>query len=150
MANTYSQHYVHIVFSTKYRRRLIDKSWKDELNAYVGGTIRKLGQRIIIVNSMPDHIHIFLVLRPNMAASDLMRKVKYNSTLWIRKKFPSVSRFQWQEGFGMFSCSPHEVEKIYNYIRNQEAHHQREDSLKEFIRLLQEYKVDYQERYLTD
>jgi REP element-mobilizing transposase RayT len=95
MANTYSQNYVHIVFSTKYRRKLIDKSWKDELNAYVGGTIRKLGQRIIIVNSMPDHIHIFLVLRPNMAASDLMRKVKYNSTLWIRKKFPSASRFQW-------------------------------------------------------
>lgn len=150
MANTYSQNYVHIVFSTKFRKKLIEKSWKDELNAYVGGTIRKLGQRIIIVNSMPDHIHIFMVLRPNMAASDLMQQVKSNSTLWIRKKFPSASSFQWQGGFAMFSCSPHEVDKIYRYIENQEEHHQKEDSFRELIRLLQEYKIDYDARFLTD
>ena len=150
MANTYSQAYLHIVFSTKFRRNLIEKSWKDDLNAYVAGIIRNHGQRVVIVNSMPDHIHIFYVQRPHMAPAALMQNVKSRSSVWVKKNHPTVQNFQWQEGFGMFSCSPHEVEKIYNYIKNQETHHQREDSLKEFIRLLQEYKVDYQERYLTD
>lgn len=150
MANTFSQNYVHIVFSTKHRKNLIDKSWKEDLNAYIGGIIRSLGQRVIIVNSMPDHIHIFIVLRPNMAAADLMRQVKSRSTVWVKQNHPSARGFQWQSGFGIFSCSPHEVDKIYNYVKNQEAHHQREDSLREFIRFLQEYEIDYEARFLTD
>ncbi len=150
MVGTYSQHYVQIVFAVKDRENLIDKSWKEELNKYISGIITAKKQKSIIVNGMPDHIHLFVGLRPSIAPSDLVRDVKNNSSNFINKYKFVKHRFSWQEGFGIFSYSHSQVQNVYNYILNQEQHHKRQSFRQEYLEILNKYEVDYEEKYLFD
>ena len=125
MPGTFSQIYIQIVFAVKGRQNLIGKQWKDELHKYIAGTIKGKEQKPIIVNGMPDHIHAFVGLRPSMAISDLARDVKNNSTNFINDHKLVKGKFSWQEGYGAFSYSHLQIENVYNYILNQEEHHQK-------------------------
>ena len=149
MPGTFSQLYIQIVFAVKGRRNLIDTSWKTELHKYIAGIIKGKGQKPIIVNGMPYHIHVFVGLRPAMAISDLTRDIKNNSTNFINdQKF--VKRFAWQEGFGAFSYSHSHIERVYNYILRQEQHHQKKTFREEYIGLLQSFQIDFDEKYLFE
>ncbi len=86
MAGTFSQIYIHVVFAVEGRENLIGKQIKEELNKYIAGIIKGKGQKPIIVNGMPDHIHVFVGLKPAMAISDLVRDIKNNSTNFINDK----------------------------------------------------------------
>ncbi len=120
MPGTFSQIYIQIVFAVKGRENLISYNWKDELHKYIAGIIEGKGQKPIIVNSMPDHIHVFVGLRPAMAIADLTRDRKNNSTNFINDHKWLKRKFSWQEGYGAFSYSHSHVERVYNYIANQE------------------------------
>ena len=120
MPGTFSQIYIQIVFAVKGRENLISYNWKDELHKYIAGIIEGKGQKSIIVNSMPDHIHVFVGLRPAMAIADLTRDRKNNSTNFINDHKWLKRKFSWQEGYGAFSYSHSHVERVYNYIANQE------------------------------
>ena len=87
MAGTFSQVYVQVVFAVRGRRTSIDKAWKDELYKYIAGIIREKGQKSIIVNGMPDHVHVFIGLKPSIALSDLVRDIKNNSSKFITLLF---------------------------------------------------------------
>jgi len=97
---------------------------------------------------MPDHIHIFIGMRPTQSISDLMQDIKGNSSKWINeKKFLKV-KFEWQEGYGAFSYSKSHVNRVINYIFNQENHHKKETFKEEYIRFLEAFAIDYDERYI--
>jgi putative transposase len=125
MAGTFSQIYIQVVFAVKGRENLISNSWKNDLHKYLAGIIKGKEQKPIIVNGMPDHIHAFIGLRPSMAISDLVRDMKNNSSNFINERKWIKGRFSWQEGYGAFSYSHAHIQRVYNYILNQEEHHRR-------------------------
>lgn len=150
MAGTYSQIFIQIVFAVKGRENLIADSWKEELFKYISGIITKKGHKSIIFNGVKDHIHIFVGLKPSMSISDLVRDIKNNSSNFINEKKYVKGKFSWQEGFGAFSYSNSQVEIVYQYILNQEKHHIKTTFKEEYHEFLNEFKIDYDEKYLFD
>ncbi|MDP1995036.1 MAG: IS200/IS605 family transposase, partial [Ignavibacteria bacterium] len=141
---------VQVVFAVKGRENLIREQWKDELHKYIAGIIKGKEQKSIIVNGMPDHIHAFVGLRPVMAIADLVRDIKNNSSNFINDKKFVRGRFSWQEGYGVFSYSHSHIERVYNYILNQEAHHKKKTFRVEYLELLKKFEIEYNEKYLFE
>ena len=148
MANTYTQLYIHIVFSIQGRHNLISDSWKAELYKYITGIIKSKKQKLIIINGMPDHIHLLIGLKPNIALSDLARDIKANSSKFINEKRLVRGKFNWQEGFGAFSYSHSQLPVVIKYITNQEIHHKKKSFQEEYIELLKIFEIDYDKKYL--
>ncbi len=134
--------------AVKYRKAMILSSWKDELHKYITGIVQNYSHKMLGINSVPDHIHIFFGMRPTQSISDLMKIVKAESSGWINERNFSDGRFQWQNGYGAFSYCRSEVQTVINYIKNQERHHTRESFKEEYVRILQEFEVDYDTNYL--
>lgn len=150
MAGTYSQVYIQVVFAVKGRQNLISKKWKEDLYKYIAGIIKGKGQKSIIVNGMPDHIHAFIGLKPAMAISDLVRDIKNNSANFINELKFVRGHFSWQKGYGAFSYSHSHIENVFNYIQNQEKHHKETTFREEYLDFLKKFKVEYEERYLFE
>jgi len=150
MAGTYSQIYIQVVFVVKGRENLIQTEWKDELHKYIAGIIKGKGQKPIIVNWVANHIHAFIGLKPAMAISDLVRDMKNNSSNFINDNKYIKGKFAWQEGYGAFSYSHSHIERVYNYILNQEAHHKKKTFREEYLQLLKKFEIEYNEKYLFD
>ena len=150
MPNTYTQIYIHIVFAVKGRQPLIPKEHKAELHRYITGIVRNKKQKIIQINSMPDHIHILLGMAPEIALTDLVRDIKANSSKFINKKQWVVGRFEWQKGFSAFSYSHSQLNAIATYITNQEKHHARKTFKEEYLECLNLYGVDYDKKYVFE
>ena len=148
MANTYTQIYIHVVFSVKGRQSLIQKNWKDELYMYISGIARGKEQKVYAIGGVADHIHILFSIKPNIVLSDLVREVKSNSSKWINEKRLAMGRFEWQEGFGAFSCSHSQLNDVIAYINNQEEHHATKTFRIEYIELLQKLDIDFNDKYL--
>ena len=117
MANTYTQIHLHLVFAVQYRASLIHETWKDELYKYTTGIVQQHKHKLIIVNGMPDHVHMLIGMRPTQSLSDLMQDIKGSSSTWINERRLTKGRFQWQEGYGAFSYSKRELSIIIDYIK---------------------------------
>lgn len=150
MAGTYSQIYIQAVFAVKGRENLIHKDWRDELHKYISGIITGKQQKSIIVNGVSDHVHCFVGLKPSMAVSDLIRDIKNNSSKFINEREFVKGKFQWQEGYGAFSYAHSQVEQVYNYILNQEAHHQKKTFRQEYLEFLTKYEIEHKPEYLFE
>ena len=131
MAGTFSQIYLQIVFAVKGRENLIGNNWKDDLYKYISGIIKGKEQKSIIVNGMPDHVHLFVGIKPSIAVSDLVRDIKNNSSNFVNSKKFVNGVFSWQEGYGVFSYSHSQIEQVFNYIKNQENHHKKKTFMEE-------------------
>jgi REP element-mobilizing transposase RayT len=99
MANTYSQMYVHIVFAVRNRENNIPHKNKEELHKYITGIITNRGQKLLAVNCMSNHTHIFVGFKPNICISDLVRDIKTATSIFIKEKKWLKGVFYWQEGF---------------------------------------------------
>ena len=148
MANTYHQIYLQIVFAVKYRKAIISKSWRSQLLGVIGNLINEATCKTIIVNGVEDHVHCFIGLRPVVSVSELMKKVKAKSSKYINDHGLTAERFEWQEGYGVFSYSQSGVDAVYKYIQNQETHHKKETFRDEYVSFLKKFKVEYDEQYL--
>lgn len=148
MANTYTQVYVHIVFAVKGRQNLIRPDWKEELQKYISGIVRNGKQKMVAINCMPDHVHMLVSLKTDMALADLVRDVKANSSRLIDEKGWIRGRFCWQEGFGAFSRSQEELARVVSYIQNQEQHHAKRAFVDEYLEMLTEFQVEFDKRYI--
>lgn len=150
MADTYSQIYIQIVFSVRNRKALIHESWETELYKYITGIIQNKGQKLIAINGMPDHIHIFIGMKPNCCLSDLVREIKKSSNSFINEKQFTKIPFYWQEGFGAFSYSFSHIDNVVNYILKQKSHHKTKSFKEEYLEFLNKFKIEYNEEYLFD
>ena len=150
MANTYTQLYIHIVFSVKGRQPLIPKQHKAELHKYITGIITNRKQKMIQINSMPDHIHILVSMTPDLAISDLVRDIKINATKLINRKRWTVGRFTWQEGFAAFTYSHSQLKDIITYIEDQEKRHSHKTFTEEYLEFLQRFDVPYNPKYVFE
>ena len=150
MANTYHQMYIQAVFAVKYRAAVIEKSWKPKFQGVIGNLINETGCKTLIVNGVEDHMHCFFGLKPSISVSDVMKNAKSKSSKWLNESGVLQARFEWQRGFGAFSYSQSAIDNVYRYIQNQEAHHQRQIFKEEYIEMLKEYMIPYDEEYLFD
>jgi REP element-mobilizing transposase RayT len=147
MSQSLIQNYIHLVFSTKHRKPLINEHIEDDLFAYIGGTLNKLDCKTICVGGYLNHVHIFCRLSKAICLMDLVKAVKTNSSKWIKSKGVLYKDFYWQDGYGAFSVGPEQVETLRKYIQNQKTHHQRRSFEAEFRIFLDRYSIDYDERY---
>jgi putative transposase len=150
MAGTFSQMYVQVVFAVKGRENLIKKEFRTEVFEYIAGIIKGKDQKPIIVNGVGDHVHVFVGLRPSMSVSDLVRDIKNNSSNFINSRKFVKDKFAWQEGFGAFTYGQSQIDSVFKYISNQEAHHQKKTFKEEYIDMLEKFQVKYDEKYLFD
>ena len=150
MPQSYSSLYYHLVFSTKYRRHLIDDHLRDRLYPYLGGVLRKKKCRLLEAGGIPDHVHLLASLRRDIDVSAAARLLKSNSTGWVHRNFGRQRTFAWQTGFAVFSVSYSHIESVRDYIRNQEKHHRETTFEEELLRLLELHYVEFDERFLLD
>ena len=150
MANTYIQLYAQIVFSPKGRQNLIHDGIKNDIYKYMAGIIKNKKQKPMIINGMPDHVHIFIGFSPDIAISDLVRDIKSNLTNFINEQNMFPGKFSWQKGFGAFTYSKSQIPKVIRYIQKQEEHHRKKSFREEYQELLENFDVDYKEKYLFE
>ena len=148
MANTYTQIHIQAVFAVRNRNSLIHGKWRGELYRYITGIIQNNGHKLLAINGMPDHLHILFGLRPFQSLSDLMQDVKGSSSKWINENKFVPGTFSWQEGYGAFSYSKNAISNVANYINNQVAHHTKKSFMKEYIDLLKEFEIEYDEHFI--
>ncbi len=149
MANTYSQLYVQIVFAVKYRQNFIRESFREALQQYISGIIAAKKQKLYAIYCMPDHTHLFISMKPDMAISDLVRDIKANSSSFVKEK-SYVNGFSWQTGFGAFSYSKSQVDAVVNYILRQPQHHQKKTFHTEYLEFLEKFEVAYNNQHLFE
>jgi REP element-mobilizing transposase RayT len=148
MANTYTQIYIQVVFAVQDRQNLIRPERKEELQKYITGILTRQGQKLIAIHCMPDHTHILLGLKPNVALSELVGDIKTGSTNHINENRWVRGRFSWQEGFGAFSYSHSQLSEVVEYIHNQVKHHALKTFREEYLVFLKKYEVDHDERFI--
>ncbi len=148
MANTYTQIHIHAIFAVKKRTGLIQKEWRDELYKYITGIIQLYNHKLLAINGMPDHLHVFFGMRPIQSLSDLMQDIKGNSSKWVNEKKFIKDKFEWQEGYGAFSYSKSQASRVIAYVQNQEIHHRKITFLDEYCEFLKKFEVKYDEKYI--
>jgi len=148
MPNTYSQIHIQFVFAVKYRTALIDNTWGERLHQYMTGIFQENDHKMLQINSMPDHIHILIGMRPNQSISSLIQNVKVESSKWIKENKLCSHNFAWQEGYGAFSYSKSHVPDLIRYIQNQQIHHRKETFLDEYRKFLTAFEIDWDEKYI--
>ena len=141
MGNTYHKIYLQTVFAVKYRKAVINKAWKEKLFAVIGNLIIETNCKTIIVNGVEDHVHCFIGLKPVVSVSELMKTVKAKSSKYINDRSLTPTRFEWQEGYGVFSYRQSDVDTIYKYIQNQEEHHKKQTFREEYLDLLKNLRL---------
>jgi REP element-mobilizing transposase RayT len=148
MANTYTQIYIHVVFAVQGRQSLIPTERKVELFKYITGIVKNRDQKLIAINGMADHVHVFIGMKPSIALSDLVRDIKAASSGFIHERRWVRGRFNWQEGFGAFSHSHAEIDRVVRYIQRQEEHHRKQTFRAEYGEMLKDFAVEFDDRYV--
>ncbi|HEX9988382.1 MAG TPA: IS200/IS605 family transposase [Chloroflexia bacterium] len=150
MAHTFTHLVTHVVFGTKNRTPSITPEMKSPLHAYLGGIVKEMGGKPLIINGMKDHVHLLVALPATVAIADLIRVVKANSSRWAHEKWPERHGFGWQQGYGAFSVSKSAIKDVEENIANQEEHHRKVSFQEEFLALLKRHDIPYDERYIWE
>ncbi len=150
MPQSLAQIYLHIVFSTKNHYPFLEGSVDDELYAYIGASIKRLGGIPLSINGTDNHIHILTAFPRTITVADFLKDVKANSSRWLKRKGEQYRDFEWQDGYGVFSVSSSKKQVVVDYIVKQKEHHKQVSFKDEFLRFLKEYGIDYDERYVWD
>jgi putative transposase len=141
---------VHIVFSTKNRDPVLDANVRPALHAYLSAIARNVGCEGLRVGGVEDHVHLAVRVSRTITMAQLVEELKTSSTKWLKKRSPQFVDFAWQRGYGAFSVSRSELDRLLHYIDNQVKHHQPRSFRDEYLDLLVQNGVEYDERFLWD
>ena len=148
MGQSLSQLYVHLTFGTKNRYPYINKECENQLHAYLAGTLKVYESPAIIINSVPDHIHILFRLSKNYALAKIVEEIKKESSKWMKKVVGGNKKFSWQIGYGAFSVSGSKVEVVRKYIERQKDHHAHKSYRNEIEEFIKHYDmIEYDANY---
>jgi len=150
MANTYSRINLQLVFSPKKRENVIPVKHQEELQKYTTGIIQNRKHKLLAIKFMPDHVHICIGYHPSQPLRDLMRDIKANTSKFINDNKWVPGKFQWQEGYGAFSYNHSQISNVIHYIETQEEHHGKAQFKDEYLKLLEQYEIEYNSEYLFD
>ena len=147
MAHTYYNLLIHFIFSTKDRAPFIDEHIRERLIRYMGGVVRELKGTAEAINAVEDHVHILISMSSDVAAGEMMRVVKTNSSRWVHETWPA-REFAWQEGYAAFTVSESNAEKVKEYIARQVEHHRTKSFQEEYLEFLKRHRVEYDPRFI--
>ena len=150
MANTYSQVTIHSVFAVKSRMNFITNDWRDNLHKYISGIIANKGAKPLAAGGWKDHVHILFGMPVTMCIADFMSAVKASSSTWINQQHFVKGKFEWQAGYGAFSFAKSQRDVVIKYIMNQEEHHRTKNFKEEYIEMLTDFDVAYEDKYLFE
>ena len=150
MANTFSQIYLQFVFAVSGRRSLIPREHKEELRKYMTKLVQNRKAKMLSIHCMPDHTHMFVGFKPIILISDFVKEIKVESNEFVNNKKWNRGRFNWQEGYGVFSYSHFHIDRVVKYILNQESHHRRKTFRQEHHELLKKFQISFEEKFLFE
>jgi REP element-mobilizing transposase RayT len=151
MGQSLSNVLIHNVYSTKHRQQFLsNENLRQEMHAYLGGVCNNSGCYVLTVGGVADHVHILCSLSRTMAIADFLRELKSSSSKWVKTKGEIFKKFSWQSGYGVFSVGQTEIERVSEYIHNQEDHHRKITFQDEYRALMRQYNMEYDERYIWD
>ena len=145
---TYTQILYQIVYSTKHREKTLEKENRNELFRYVTGILKNKKCHLYQIGGVSDHLHIVTHIHPSISLAGLIKDIKLASSEYLKsqKLFPKFNG--WQDGYGAFTYSIDAKENLINYVKNQEEHHRNKSFMEEYIELLREHKIEFDEKYL--
>ncbi|SEG59415.1 REP element-mobilizing transposase RayT [Halpernia humi] len=151
MANTYSQIYIQFIFAVKDRERLINEEKRICLEKYLTGIIQNKKQKLLAIYANPDHFHILMGYNNlNILIPDLVRDIKSNSSKMMNDENWFNGKFNWQEGYGAFSYSKSQIDKVVKYIINQKEHHKIKSFKEEYVEFLNKFEIEYKNEYIFE
>jgi len=150
MPNTYTQLYIQVIFAVQGRENFISEKFRVLLEKYMCGIITNNKSKPLAIYCNPDHTHILFGLHPNFSISEMSRDIKANSSKWINENKFIRGKFSWQEGFGAFSYSKSQIDAVAKYILNQPQHHKKSSFKEEYLAILKNSEIDYDEQYLFE
>ncbi len=150
MADVFSQIYIQIVFAVKNRQALIHPEWEENLYRYTTGVVETRGHKMLAINGMPDHVHLFIGLKPSEALSDLVREIKNATNDYIKANRFSTFHFEWQAGYGAFSYSRSHMDAVCQYILNQKEHHRKRTFEEEFLKIVADFEIEIGRKSMFD
>lgn len=145
---TYTQIIYQVVFSTKQREQVLEKENRTELYKYIWGILKNHNCHVYRINGIEDHLHIVMHLHPSIALADLIKSIKIASSSFIKEKKLFKNFNGWQTGYGAFTYTINEKDRLINYVKNQEHHHKSISFKDEYIAILKEHQVEFDEKYL--
>jgi REP-associated tyrosine transposase len=148
MANTYTSLHYHVIFSTKNREPWLVPAIEQRVWEYIGGIARKHKMTALQVGGVDDHIHALVTAPPTIAPFQIAQFLKGDSSKWIHQEFPSLTQFNWQDGYGAFTVSKSNIPEVVSYIQNQREHHRKRTFQEEYLEFLRVNGIEYDERYL--
>ena len=146
--HTYTKIIYHVMFHTKNNRKTINKEWRENLQKYIFGILDNNKCFCYQIGGTEDHIHLAFALHPTVSLANLIHNVKISSSRYIKSELLSRHFESWQSGYAAITHSQDSLKTLIEYISNQEKHHMKEDSKKEYIRHLKNANIDYNDRYL--
>ena len=149
---SYAQIYLHCVFATKYRQRILNPEHDEELQKYITSILQSPERKchMLAINNVEDHLHMFIILHPMYSPAKLIQEIKAISSKFINEKNRYTYKFQWQSGYACFSYAPSQVKAVCNYIRRQKEHHKKILLQDEYFLLLKAFNIAFDERYVFD
>jgi len=150
MPQSLARIYLHLIFSTKNREPILADSIRPGLHSYLDGILRDLDSPAVEINSVSDHTHLLFCLSCTHAVSEIVAQTKRGSSAWLKTQDRRYATFHWQNGYGVFSVSQSGVDEVREYIRDQQAHHQKSTFQEEYRTFLRRYGIEYDEKYVWD
>jgi putative transposase len=150
MPQSLTRIYIHLVFGTKHRHPWLNESIRPMLHAFMAGSFRKFDSQMVCVGGMSDHIHALFRLSKNHRLSDVVERLKTDSSVWLKTQGKDFADFAWQNGYGAFSVDASRLQMVVNYVSSQEQHHRRLSFKQEVMDLFLKHKLDYQEKFFWD
>ena len=150
MAHSFSQNYQHIVFAVKYREAILDPKYNDELQKYITELVKNRKSYMIAINNVSDHLHLFVDLHRSYSISKFLQEIKALSSKFINEKQWYNHRFEWQTGYGSFSVSYQNRQKVINYIKNQQKHHQTKSFADEYLEILKQFDIEIDDKMIFE
>lgn len=132
MPRSYNKIWIHAIFATKERQQLILPEIEEQVYGHLTEQLIETGCPVRIINGMPEHIHLLFLLSPQKAIADVLKQIKGNTSHWINEQDTIKEKFAWQGGYGAYSVSESQLEKVYRYILNQKQHHVKKTFAQEF------------------
>jgi REP element-mobilizing transposase RayT len=149
MAHTYTVLLYHIIFSTKGREPLLTREARTILFPYMAGIIANQAGMALIINGVADHVHVLCRLKSKPDVAEVVQAIKGGSSAWFNKE-SGLGALHWQEGYGAFTVSYSQRDRVFRYIQNQEAHHRKQSFAEEFEAFLIKHGVEYDRRFFLD
>jgi len=150
MPQSLARLHVHLIFSTKNRQSVLHDAVRDSLHRYMATVLQNFGCPPVLINSVPDHVHILFELGRTVAVSDAVEEVKKTSSKWIKTQDENFALFAWQAGYGAFAVSESNVAAVRDYIAGQQKHHLKKSFQEEYRDFLKRHRVSFNERYVWD